>query len=94
LPIWASDRCRLVDVDNAVLAGIFGFAAGAFPHSTLRRHLTAQQQDKSDYERDANNRRRSESSEILHLDASSLPIIMPGQNTALRHRACAQRKCL
>jgi hypothetical protein len=73
LPIRASDRCGLVDVDNAVVAGIFGFAADIFPHSTLRRHLTAQQQDKSNYERHANNRRRSESREILQLEASSLP---------------------
>jgi hypothetical protein len=68
MAIWTGGRWRLVDVDNAVVSGIFGFAAGVFPHSTLRRHLPAQQQDKSNNERDANNRWRGEGCEILQQD--------------------------
>ncbi|HEY0716245.1 MAG TPA: hypothetical protein VGD68_01410 [Streptosporangiaceae bacterium] len=59
------------DVDNAVVAGNFGFPAGVAGHSALWRHLTAQEQDKSDNERDANNCWRSERREILQHDASS-----------------------
>src|ERR1700690_838103 len=62
--IWSSGRCWGVDVDNAV-AGNIVFPAGVFTHSPLRRHLTAQQQDKADEERGANYRRRSQRREIL-----------------------------
>jgi hypothetical protein len=74
VPIRAGGRWRLVDVDNAVVAGNIGFMMGVFLHSTLRPHLSPQQQDKSDEERDANNRWRSERRQILQQDAASLPL--------------------
>jgi len=75
--IWSSGRCWGVDVDNAV-AGNIVFPAGVFTHSPLRRHLTAQQQDKADEERDANYRRRSQRREILQQG-----VLLPCR---LRHR--------
>src|ERR1700744_364466 len=68
MAIRTGGRCRLVDVDNAVVSGIFGFAAGAFPNSTLWRPLPAAQQDKANNERNANNRWRGEGCEILQQD--------------------------
>ena len=51
-----------------LLPEISSFIARVFAYSALRRHLTAQQQDKADEERDANNRRRSQRREILQQD--------------------------
>jgi hypothetical protein len=45
------------------------FTAGVFTHSALRCHLTPQQQDKTDEERSANNRRRGQCRQILQQGA-------------------------